>query len=171
MSEATGPEPRAAGWRFQAGVGLFVASILLPLAGVPLVAAAGLSATLTASISGALFVAAELFGVAAIAVMGKSGFAWIKSRALAFLRQHGPPAEVGRVRYRIGLAMFCLPLLLGWLEPYAVELVPGVSHPSPRVALAGDLLLVASLFVLGGNFWDKVRALFVHDAEDRFSRS
>ena len=28
----------------------------------------------------------------------------------------------------------------------------------------GDLVFVASLFVLGGDFWDKVRALFVHDA-------
>jgi hypothetical protein len=25
-------------------------------------------------------------------------------------------------------------------------------------------MFVASLFVLGGDFWDKVRALFVHDA-------
>jgi len=27
-----------------------------------------------------------------------------------------------------------------------------------------DVMLIASLFVLGGNFWDKLRALFVRDA-------
>jgi hypothetical protein len=29
-------------------------------------------------------------------------------------------------------------------------------------AIGGDLLLLASLFVLGGDFWDKIRALFVY---------
>jgi hypothetical protein len=27
-----------------------------------------------------------------------------------------------------------------------------------------DLLLFSSLFVLGGDFWDKIRGLFIHDA-------
>jgi hypothetical protein len=27
------------------------------------------------------------------------------------------------------------------------------------------MVFVASLFVLGGEFWDKVRALFIHQAE------
>ena len=31
-------------------------------------------------------------------------------------------------------------------------------------------LLLASLFVLGGDFWDKVRSLFIHDAEVRFAQ-
>jgi hypothetical protein len=32
------------------------------------------------------------------------------------------------------------------------------------VSLIGDLMFVASLFVLGGDFWDKLRALFIHSA-------
>ena len=36
------------------------------------------------------------------------------------------------------------------------------------VSLIGDVMFVASLFVLGGDFWDKVRSLFVHDAEVHF---
>jgi len=31
--------------------------------------------------------------------------------------------------------------------------------------LIGDGLLVSSLFVLGGDFWDKLRGLFIHKAE------
>jgi hypothetical protein len=31
-----------------------------------------------------------------------------------------------------------------------------------------DVMLVASLFVLGGNFWDKLRTLFVADARAVF---
>ena len=36
------------------------------------------------------------------------------------------------------------------------------------LALAGDALLMSSMFVLGGNFWDKIRSLFVHDATAEF---
>jgi len=29
-------------------------------------------------------------------------------------------------------------------------------------------MLILSFFVLGGDFWDKVRALFLHDAKAQF---
>lgn len=45
---------------------------------------------------------------------------------------------------------------------YVATYIPGfMQHPLPY-AIGGDLLLLASLFVLGGDFWDKVKALFVH---------
>ena len=31
--------------------------------------------------------------------------------------------------------------------------------------ITGDIILLLSLFVLGGNFWDKLRALFIRDAK------
>jgi hypothetical protein len=37
------------------------------------------------------------------------------------------------------------------------------------VSLIGDVMFVASLFVLGGDFWDKIRALFSHSARVQFS--
>lgn len=33
------------------------------------------------------------------------------------------------------------------------------------IAIAGDVLLVLAVFVLGGEFWDKIRALFIHRAK------
>ena len=165
------PEGSATGWRLKLGVAIFVASILLPVAGMPAVASLGLSAGVTASVSGGLLLSAEVLGIAAIAIMGKSGYAYIKNRVLGFLKQYGPPNKVSRVRYRIGLMMFSVPLLFGWLSPYASGWVPGLlSHPLP-FAIGGDLLIVASLFVLGGDFWDKIRSLFIHDAEVRFAQA
>jgi hypothetical protein len=35
-------------------------------------------------------------------------------------------------------------------------------------ALAGDLLLLTGLVLLGGDFWDKLRALFIHGAKATF---
>ena len=84
---------------------------------------------------------------------------------LAFLRRHvQPPDRVGRVRYRVGLVMFTLPILVGWLAPYAQSLLPGYETHPLWVSLVGDGLFLASLLVLGGDFWDKLRALFVFQA-------
>jgi hypothetical protein len=168
--QTTTHEQPPAGWRLKLGAGLFVLSMVLPLVGVPAVAAFGLSATLTASVSGALLMGAEVLGLAAVAVMGKSGYTYIKNRIFVFLKRHGPPQEVSSLRYTIGLVMFCLPLLFGWALPYAAEFILSLkSNPLPY-ALGGDLLLLTSLFVLGGNFWDKLRSLFVYNAEVRFPR-
>ena len=170
MSDPRRPsEEPAAGWRLKLGAAIFVLSILLPVVGVPLVASLGLSTGVTASVSGALLLSAEVLGIAAIAVMGKSGYAFIKSRVLGFLKRYGPPRKVSRLRYRIGLVMFCLPILFGWAAPYLSEWIPGFSKSQLPFAIGGDLLIVASLFVLGGDFWDKIRSLFIHDAEVCFS--
>jgi len=163
-------ESPAAGWRFKLGAAMFGLSILLPLAGVPLVTTLGLSTGVTASVTGGLLLSAEVLGVAAIAVLGKSGYAYIKNQIFGFLKQYGPPSKVSRLRYRIGLVMFCVPILFGWLSPYAVKWVPALSSYPLPFALGGDILLLASLFVLGGDFWDKVRSLFIHDAEARFAQ-
>ena len=67
-----------------------------------------------------------------------------------------------------GLVMFLVPILFAWITIYVPNLIPGlVTHPI-AFAVTGDLMLVASLFVLGGDFWDKIRALFVHGARAHF---
>jgi hypothetical protein len=60
--------------------------------------------------------------------------------------------------------MFVVPLLLGFLTPYVGHVIPGYAAHPHLFGVAGDVMLVASVFVLGGNFWDKLRALFVHGA-------
>jgi hypothetical protein len=58
--------------------------------------------------------------------------------------------------------MFSIPIVFGWVAPYVSDLIP--SYFRERVHLC-DLLLLVSLFVLGGDFWNKLRALFIHDAK------
>jgi len=155
-------------WRIPAGVAIFALGFCAPLA-IPLVTASGLSPGWKAVISGALAVGApEVMMVIATAVMGKEGFAELKRRIGPFFRRYGPPDTVGPTRYRIGLVMFAVPLLLGWLGPYQHHHLPGFdSHPTAW-HLGGDLMLFASLFVLGGDFWDKLRSLFVRGAKAVF---
>ena len=168
MTDVSQAEVPAAGWRLKLGVALFGFSIVLPVIGVPLVAAIGLSATAVATVSGVLLAGAEVLGIAAVAVMGKQGYAYIKNRVFGFLKQYGPPAEVSRTRYTIGLVMFSVPIVFGWLAPYATDLIPGYLGNEFTYAIVGDLLLLTSLFVLGGDFWDKLRALFIGGAKAVF---
>lgn len=168
MSETAQQEMPATGWRFRLGIALFVLSILVPVLGVPLLGAFELSTGLATSLTAALLISAEVLGVAAVAVMGKEGFAWIKSRLSAVLRQYGPPNEVSRGRYIVGLVMFSLPLVFGWAAPYFGERIPGFVENPFAFYICLDLLFFSSLFVLGGDFWDKLRALFVHGARAVF---
>ncbi len=171
----TGPddtvEHPSSGWRLKAGVALFILSIAVPLIGIPVVTSLGASAAVTASTSGVLLVAAEIMGILAVVVMGKEGYAFIKNRVFGFLRQYGPPQKVSRHRYRLGLVMFSVPIVFGWLSIYAAQLIPGFTDNPLLFAVGGDILLLASFFVLGGNFWDKIRALFIYDSEVHFAKS
>ena len=127
--------------------------------------ASGLPAHWKTIISGALAVGIPEIGtILAIAIMGKSGFNLMKNRIFGFLKKHGPADRVSLARYRIGLVMFGLPLLFGWISPYLQNMIPRFEENRLLLAAAGDLLFIGSLIVLGGDFWDKVRSLFVHDA-------
>lgn len=161
---ATRP-PRA---RLAVGGTVFFLGVVCP-AFVPLAVLAPLPAAWKAALSGALVVGIpELLFLAAAAILGKPGFAWLAGRTKRALRRvfarFGPPARVGRARYRFGLALFVAPILFGSLLPYASEALPGFRAHRVLYGAACNLAFVASLFVLGGEFWDKLRALFIHRA-------
>ena len=157
-------QPRA-GWRFRLGLTTLIVGWLSPLL-IPLVTRTALATEWKTIISGLLAVGIpEVFTVAAIAIMGKSGYNLIKERIFSFLKKHGPPDRVSLTRYRVGLVMFVLPVVFGWLGPYGVHRIPGYETHRLVVSVIGDVMFIASFFVLGGDFWDKVRALFIQSAK------
>lgn len=163
------------GSRLILGAAVFVFGFFCPLF-VPLVMRSSLPAAWKTTAAGLLVLGVpELFSIVAAAILGKAGFVYLKARVKGalgrFFQKHGPPETVGPVRYRIGLAMFITPIAFGWLTPYAFHHLPGYETYRILYGLPGDLLLIASLFVLGGEFWDKLRALFVHRAAVRFPES
>jgi hypothetical protein len=165
---ATTEESPRGRWRFRIGATILVAGFAAPLA-IPLVTSSELPAGWKTAISGGLAVGVpEVMMLLAAAVMGKEGFAELKRRIGRFFRRYGPPDAVGPTRHRIGLSMFLVPLVLGWLGPYLGGRLPAYDRHPVFWHVGGDLLFVTSLFVLGGDFWDKVRALFVHGARAVF---
>ena len=152
-----------AGWRVKAGFVIFVASIGWPVL-LPILPLLGVPGTSVAAFTGVMIVVAEIMLLAGAAIAGKDGFAFIKSKVFGFLKSYGPPKTVTRARYTIGLVMFALPVLLGWASPYFGHHIPGFDEHPRTFAIIGDILLLTSLFVLGGDFWDKLQSLFLHDA-------
>lgn len=74
------------GWRFTAGVVLFVLAWVLPIF-IPLVALSGLSTTWKAAFSGLLIVGGpELLGSVSILLVSRSGFRYLTAKARERLR-------------------------------------------------------------------------------------
>jgi hypothetical protein len=167
--EGTAPQPT--GWRMGVAMVLIVLSLTSALL-VPVVASLDLPAETKATISGLLVLGIpQVLMFLAVALVGKPGFQFLKARILGAVMKLGPPRTVGPTRYRIGLVLFVLPLLLAFVSPYASELAPELGTPGLVVGAVGDLTLLVSLFVLGGDFWDKLRSLFVYEARARFPAS
>jgi len=157
----------AAGWRIKVAFFLFIVSIGWPVL-VPFMPFVGFTGTQIAAFSGVMAIVAELMIVAGVAIAGKDGFAYVKAKVFGVLKAYGPPKTVGRTRYRIGLVLFVVPFLLGWGAPYFGHYLPGYVEDTLIWAIAGDVMLVLGLIMLGGDFWDKLRSLFVHGARAVF---
>jgi len=163
MDEIAAPPPMG---RIVAGVGVFVLGWVVTLSIVPIITASPLSTSAQATVSGiVVFVGPKIGVLAAIAILGKPGFNYLKRKVFGFLK---PPAEVGPVRYRIGIVMFVAAMLFGLLERYVGYFMANAIAPEIRSSIAIDVLLFASILVLGGDFWDKIRALFIREAKAQF---
>lgn len=170
MSEPTQSteQPVLARWRMVTAIVLMVFS-LCSAAFVPLVFLLPLSAALKTSISSLLvFGIPQAVMLLAVALVGKTGFVFLKGMIFARVKRLAPAQTVTPTRYRIGLVLFILPFLLAFVTPYAPQMLPGYGSFARYYGASGDLMLVLSFFVLGGDFWDKIRALFLHDARARF---
>jgi hypothetical protein len=160
MDEALAPPPKR---RILAGISVFALGWIATLAIVPIVTASSLSTSAQAAVAGIVVLVGPKIGVlAAIAILGKPGFAYLKRQVLGVLK---PPAEVSPARHRVGIVMFVAALLFGLLERYIGFFLPGETAREIRYSLAVDQLLLASILVLGGDFWDKIRALFIRKAK------
>ena len=155
------------GWRFGIGIGLIVAGYAA-LALIPVVAGTDMHLGLKTGLSGLLAISPLLTKIAAIAVMGKEGFYVLKAYVFKFLGRFRPAETVSRERYRFGLALFALSIIFGSLLPYLPGFMVDWKSNETVWSLVSDAMLIASLLVLGGEFWNKLAALFRYDAKVSF---
>ena len=165
MQETTATmEKTPAKWRMGLALALIVTSLCSAVF-IPVVVASGLSVELKTTLSGLLvFGIPQILMLGAVALVGKSGFNYLKGRIFGAAKGIAPAQTVGRTRYRIGLVMFFVPVLIAMLGPYLSDFVSLVQAERTLFAVISDISFLASFFVLGGDFWDKLRALFTHQA-------
>jgi hypothetical protein len=100
--------------RLSIGGAVIIVGFLSPLL-IPLVASTNWSIGLKSAISGFLALGIpEVFMIIGVAIVGKDGYQFLKEKLLVFLKQFAPPDFVSPLRYRIGLIMFGLPIVIGW---------------------------------------------------------
>lgn len=153
-----------AGWRFGIGVVLVIGGYVA-WALIPMVTVSDLSLGLKTPLTGFLAIMPVLTKVAAIAVMGKPGFNLLKYHVFKFLGRFRPAEQVSQRRYRIGLVLFVLSLVFSSLLPYFPGILVDWQASEELWSLVADAVLIASLFVLGGEFWSKLAALFDYKAK------
>jgi hypothetical protein len=152
-------------WRFRVGLFLFVFGWICPLF-IPLVTASDLSSETKTLLSGFLLIGLpEIFSLVSIAVLGKPGFNLLKTKIFDFLKRAVPTAKVSRQRHRFGIFLLILHVLFAYCTYYIPDLIPGYAEHRTLMNLAADFLFIVTLFVLGGEFWEKLRALFLYDVK------
>lgn len=158
--------------RLLLGAAILALAILAKIVGPILIVGSDLPAAWKTGLSLAIFIVIpKLLIITIVFVLGKPGFAYLKAvcfkaigRAFAPL---APARRVNPVRYRIGLVMFTLPLIEASLLPHIENAFPGLAEQRP-IEWIWDVMLLASFFVLGGEFWDKLRALYLQAATVTF---
>jgi len=152
-------------WKYHLGLSLFVYSFI-PICTVELIFLLPITAAEAASIALIYFGSGELAFFGAIAFLGKPFVEAIKSKIKGFFirkKPDAPPGPIGKTQHTIGVTLFFASFL-----PYPI--VEGIlifGHPTGRelhylvtALLAGDVIFIISLFILGGEFWDRMKKLF-----------
>jgi hypothetical protein len=115
-----------------------------------------LSTILIVSSEGAFFIA--------VALLGKQFVNLIKQNAKSYF------LHVSKSRYNIGLVMFVISMIV---PTFSLELLLYFDildsfgeKNALYLLLSMDALFIVSLFVLGGDFWEKVKKLFEYPQKD-----
>lgn len=159
--------------RLIAGAAILAGALLVKVIGPALIVSSDLSAAWKTGLSIALFIIVpKILIISIVLVLGKSGFAYLKSAIYKSVARTAaplaPPRQVSPLRYRVGLVLFTLALLEALFVPYLQRAVPDLVDRHRVWDWISDFMLIASIFILGGEFWDKLRALYIHRATVQF---
>lgn len=161
------PTPPAApkDWKHRLGLALAVYSVV-PLCTVELVAFLDVSAAAAVTFGAIYLASGEIAFLAAVALLGKPFVTAVKDKIKGFFRRPGQPARprsIGRTRHAIGVSLF----LLSIVPYYATMGLLLLAHPREPdrqallyLLLAGEALFFVSLFILGEEFWARLKRLF-----------
>jgi hypothetical protein len=117
---------------------------------------------------GIFWLIAPTMKIGSVAILGKPSYLYIKSKFQLHLFKVIKPYHESRLRYNIGLFLFCLPLVPTYIMAYAPMFFSSIFSVRLILNISFDVIFIISLFVLGGDFWDKLKALFIFSAKAKF---
>jgi len=163
-------------WKYYLGLSLLIYSFIPYGVAALVLPFLPISHARAASIGAAIIASAEIAFLCGAALLGKPFVDSIKAKIKGFLfprRDVRPIAFISKGRHYFGISL----LLMSFLPFYITEAVLLFGHPEEAVKvmivimLGGDALFMMSLFILGGEFWARLKKLFewpgksVRDAE------
>ena len=162
--------------RYRAGLYLFIIGNVATLTSPVVVPALGLNAAYI----GAAVIVGEVLVLSSVFFIGWRGMKELKGKMLNYLKWHPGAKPVGRFRFRLGMFLtFMLAVVLNYLafllmifayadatpaDPFPVTW--GIPYDSlgwtvGGLFFVGEISLVAGLFVLGDEWWERFRDLFI----------
>ena len=118
--------------RLIAGDAILAGALLAKIIGPALIIGSELPTAWKTGLTAALFIVVpKILIVSIVFLLGKAGFAYLKSIIFRHVgraaRPLAPARQVGKTRYRIGVVLFTLALLEAWLFPYIERHFPTLS--------------------------------------------
>ena len=163
-------------WRYRAGLFLFIIGNVVTFASPVVVPGLGLNAAYI----GAAVIVGEVLVLSSVFFIGWRGMKELKRKMLGYLKWHPGAKPVGRVRFRLGMFLtFMLAVVLNYLAFLLlifayVDATPADPFPAtwgiPYDSLgwtvgglffAGMISLIAGLFVLGDEWWERFRDMYI----------
>jgi len=99
--------------------------------------------------------------ILAVLLLGKKAVLHFKKKLWGFFKLKKLPKPVSKPRYYIGLFLFFFSLTPLYIAAYAPHVLPGDETARFLITTSGDFVFVLSFFILGANFWEKFKRLFV----------
>ena len=171
-------------WRYRLGLTLFFGAFPIFFATPVVIPMLGLSAGESAALIGGILLAVEVLWFASIPLLGKEGFKAVKQRTFGWLKLSSNPISRGRHRFGVTLLFgsILLDVLLNLIMLGTDFLVKGADVPTKQILglsfsqqatvyitiqILTTVGIVAALFILGGDFWERLKAAFEWQAGDK----
>jgi len=155
-------------WRFYIGLILFILPLILPVLALIFVPMLGVSTGVSAILYG-LSVAGgpDVLLIISAALLGKENLEYLFSKLGNGFKKLVKWDQVSPKRYKTGLWLMGLSVFITAIILYVFRgSLSNGDQPSWGfyVTIGADILFIISFFVLGSEFWAKIRALFQYNA-------
>ncbi len=157
-------------WKFYLGIALFTYSWIPYIFVFMIMPFLHFTTTEALSISSITLISSESAFAISVVLLGKDFINMIKAKFKALFSKKGSSTKskpISKLRYRIGIILFILTLSIPSILTEVVLYYDYVDviglHNLLYIFLSFDVIFIASLFILGGEFIDKLRELFTYN--------